>query len=191
MEKIGFEILRTRNEDNNFSEKHTEILPPLYKLFSNLFELGDDQFNYDKYFLEEKNKLFHCQVLYYYPRGKDENNITFTHFDTIETVINNWDEKQGYTDIDISQGLLRIGGIALGGGIFIGKEPSNLDQVFVHIWDSDQGIEKLEDNVFEFVKKLRLVPDNESLTGNIKHSQLYKNWNEDFWRIKEQQENGK
>ena len=76
--------------------------------------------------------------MYYEPRGKESNNITYTHIDTLEAVIDNWKYKIGYTEEEIDLNLIRIGGLAQGGGLFVGIGP-NEDSIFLHIWDSGEG----------------------------------------------------
>jgi hypothetical protein len=181
MIRKGFVILRARKWEVDIP--NGIIFPQLYSLFVKCFELGEDGFDYDRYYLATKDKFYHSQILYYEPRGKESNNITFTHFDTLETVVTNWHQKLGYTEEEIDLNLIRIGGIALGGGLFVGVDHEE-DSIFLHIWDSNEGLVKLENNIFSFASKLVLEPD-EVLAGNVTHSHFYRNWGEDFWRVKE------
>jgi hypothetical protein len=182
MIRKGLEILKA-NRSREAEKLPSEIpFPPIYGLFAKYFELGEDGFDYDRYYLDTRGDFFYCQILYYGPRGKESDNITFTHFDDLVTVKNNWEKKLGYTEKEIDMNLLRIGGIALGGGLFVGTDQET-DSIFLHIWDSAEGLIKLEDDIFSFASKLVLEPD-EVLPGNVKHSQLYKNWGEDFWRVR-------
>jgi hypothetical protein len=182
MIRKGLEILKA-SRNRQIENLPSEIpFPPLYSLFVKCFELGEEGFDYDRYYLDSRGGFFHSQIMYYEPRGKESNNITFTHFDDLVTVKNNWKQKLGYTEEEIDMNLLRIGGIALGGGLFVGTN-QHKDSIFLHIWDSGEGVIKLEDDIFSFASKLVLEPD-EILPGNVKHSQLYKNWGEDFWRVR-------
>jgi len=182
MIKKGYEILKAREDEIDLNKIEVPF-PELYKLFSKLYELGEDGFRFDKFYRESKDKYYHTQVFYYEPRGKEETNITFTNFDKLEVISTNWKQKLGYTEEEINLGLIRIGGIALGGGLFVGTG-KNADNIYLNIWDSEEGLVKLEDDIFSFAKNLVLEPD-EVLPGNVKHEQLYKNWNENFWRVKD------
>lgn len=183
MIKKGIEILKPR-EGEIQSILSEAAFPQLYKLFVRLYELGEEGLVFDKFYDESKNKYFHTQIFYYGPRGKEEANITFTNFDKLEVVKTNWDQKLGYTEEEINLGLIRIGGIALGGGLFVGSEESECaDNIYLNIWDSEEGLVKIEQDIFSFAKNLILEPE-EVLPGNVKHEQLYKNWNEDYWRVK-------
>jgi hypothetical protein len=92
---------------------------------------------------------------------------------------------EGYTDEDLDRGLIRIADIGLGGGLFLATRQSEVDNIVLSIWDRDPVYEKLADNIFEFVRGLVLQPVKESELVEIKYSQLYKNWGEDFWRVRE------
>ena len=183
MIKKGLEILRARRVNTKVTTEMS--LPPIYSIFTSCFELGEDGFNYDKYYISSKDRLRYLQNMYYIPRGNESNNITFTHFDTLETVSNNWQKKLGYIQEDIDLNLIRIGGIALGGGLFVGND-KNEDNIYFRIWDSKEGLVKLENDIFSFANQLILEP-MEILSGNINHSQLYRNWHENFWRINEKE----
>ena len=72
-------------------------------------------------------------------------------------------------------------GLLSGYPICLGLNGENSDKIFFpgdNIYEN--GLIKLADNIFEFCKKFTFTIDPEY----INPSNLYKNWNEDIWRIK-------
>lgn len=74
------------------------------------------------------------------------------------------------------------------GYLLVGTEPENIDQIFIEYGHKNQ-IEFVCDNIFVYVMshivslRERDLPDNYGLIN------LYRNWNEDFWRIRGEEEN--
>lgn len=184
MIKRGLQILKTKQQTTQNERVTFKGAPPLYNLFTQLFELGEDGFLYERYYNKPKDKFYYIQEMYYEPRGRHENDISFTHFDKIEAVIHNWENKYGYTDQEIDLDLLRVGGIALGGGLFIGTRNNETDKVYLTIWDSTEGLIQLDNNIFEFANNL-ILEEVETLDGGVLYSQLYKNWGEEYWNARE------
>ncbi|KAF9660120.1 MULTISPECIES: SMI1/KNR4 family protein [Tenacibaculum] len=78
-------------------------------------------------------------------------------------------------------GLLPISYHGFNGGLLVGLKDDNLDKIyFTH--DSEE-IKFIANNVFELIEKIHIVTvlyDHPNLDVN----KLYKNWGEDFWRIR-------
>ena len=55
--KKGLEVLKARKR--NVKQVDLIPLPPMYSLFTSYFELGEDGFTYDKYYLASKDKMYH------------------------------------------------------------------------------------------------------------------------------------
>lgn len=90
----------------------------------------------------------------------------------------------GYGEDDKKSNLLRIAGIGRGGAIFVGYGKQNLDEIILHLWEEDPGYEKLANNIFDFVNDIVSEPLSEEDYPEINYSDLYKNWGEDFWRVR-------
>jgi len=107
-------------------------------------------------------------------------NLEWTGFFNYMDMIN----SQSTIDFIIEESkieLLYIGELAYQ-PICLGINGDNLDKIFFpgnNIYED--GLIKLADNIFEFCKKFTFMTDP---FQNINPSNLYKNWNEDFWRIK-------
>ena len=64
--------------------------------------------------------------------------------------------------------------------IVVGFGKNNLDQIFIQN-QSEQIIEKISDNIFEFCRRINLVPEKDGCFFN-EYNELYKKWGESFWR---------
>jgi hypothetical protein len=187
MEK-GFQLIRTRDireiiDVSRLENEYQVSFPPLYKLFCQLFDAGE--FKVEEYLHPTLKEKLICSGTYYFPKGLGENNIGITSLYSVDMVLKKRLNVEGYTDEDLDRGLIRIADIGLGGGLFLATRQSEVDNIVLSIWDRDPVYEKLADNIFEFVRGLVLQPVKESELVEIKYSQLYKNWGEDFWRVRE------
>lgn len=187
--KSGFELFRKADSSKPSRIMELETLyniklPSSYRLFCGLFELG--KFRYEMYTENgDVNNLSYCSQIYYKPKGLGENNIGITGIDDIDSVFEKRKNLIGYGQGDTERELLRIADIGRGGGIFVGIGKNNLDDIILHVWDEDPGYEKLADNIWEFISDIVLEPLSEDEYPEIAYSRLYKNWGEDFWRIRE------
>jgi hypothetical protein len=187
MEK-GFQLLKTRDIRetvviSQLENKFQISLPPLYRLFCQVFDAG--KFKVEEYLHPTLKEKFMCSGTYYFPKGLGENNIGITTLYSVDMVFENRITGEGYGDEDLERGLIRIADIGLGGGLFLATHQSEVDNIILSIWDRDPVYEKLTDNIFEFVRGLVLAPVKESDLMGVSYSQFYKNWGEDFWRVRE------
>ncbi len=130
--------------------------------------------------------------MFYHPKFKDERYISyytftdkpeidFTGFNSVRNSILFSKEIEGKEDID----YLTIGYCSVG-GILLGLKDDISDKVFYYDPDGcpETHIE-IAKNIFEFVRGLKEVVQSEEYLDGVKYSQLYKNWGEDFWRVRE------
>jgi hypothetical protein len=69
------------------------------------------------------------------------------------------------------------------GGLYLGCGENNSDEIWIFNADSQEKFIKIDDNIFEFVRRLEFSTD----FGNLEPEQyknLFKKWGEDFWRLK-------
>lgn len=191
--KKGFEVIKTRpiNENVNIGileEEYSIKLPMLYRVFCQYFQGGD--FASEMYQVDGKQDLAYCAGTYYEPKGKGDFNIGITSIYTLQEVFDKRAKLFGYGDEDIERGLLRIADIGMGGGLFVGTMGDENDKIILCIWDNDPPYEIIADNIFHFIQGLVMdnIPEDELIQG-VQHSDLYKNWGEDFWRVKEHNSN--
>jgi hypothetical protein len=183
--KRGFELLKTRSLNEKIDFKSLEAkyginIPPLYRMFLNMFYIGEDSIYFDKYYSDEYKDFFPCSDFFYEP---DRDKVMFTGFLSIENSLEI--RSTAYEGDEVfSKGLIPIGHTASNSAIHIGTQGEEVDKI---IFDSDSPgrFENLGINIFEFMQHIVLKPlPREDIIGRVDQSQLYRNWNEEFWRVK-------
>lgn len=180
----GFDLFTARNEDSQIDIASLEAqnnftLPPLYKLFIEIFMTGEKYVRREQYFEPGYKDLFDCKSYNFYFEGE---NIGFSHFIEIEKSFQIY-SSGSLSDRDYQNRYFPIGS-ADGSGLCLGTLSQDADKIF---WDrSDGNPPKLvAQNIFKFVSEIKIAPvQKDSLYGNIELSQLYKNWGDKFWRVR-------
>jgi hypothetical protein len=183
MIKLGFDLLKTRSLSEQLDIAALEkkcgiLLPKMYRLFAETFYLGKEYMQIDKYY---SNKFKENYNIYSYNHTNDE--IGFSEFIDLESAFNVY-SSGGLSDQDYRNEYFPIADASLG-GLFVGTR-NDADKI---IWDTkrlDNKYEVVADNIFEFVRGLEV----KKISGGTAHyqfdySKLYKNWGEDFWRLRE------
>jgi hypothetical protein len=181
--KSGFQLLRTRglheSIDIDVLEKRYQLtLPPKYRLFCEIFILGDESLIIDQYTASgNANDLRHCSFYTYAPNRE----VRFAGFNALEKVF----EYSQNVDEWIDKKLLPIGHVGFNGAILLGTQASEQDKVVLHDFDRSPEYTILADDIFQFMKGVVLEPISEAdLVKGATFSRLYKNWGEDFWRVR-------
>lgn len=111
--------------------------------------------------------------------------ISFEGFTNFEIASNIYSEKEkfGYDDAR-EKGLFVVGYGASSSGVFVGLLEKNKDQIF---YLSESYFYKIADNIFEFVRGIEFLSNEEdpNIMQEVPYNNLYRNWKEDFWRVKE------
>lgn len=154
-------------------------LPPLYHFFSQLFEVGDETFKKISYL--EDNEL--CQLGTWTFRVNGEK-IHLEEFLSLDKILASFPVASQDNEW-IKHKLLRVAylGQAGFGGLYLGCSSNNLDEIWVFNSDSECQFTKVSENIFTFLKQISF--DTEFGDFESDYSNLYKNWGEDFWRIRE------
>lgn len=168
--KKGFQLLKTKNEANSIEDYGVE-LPEKYRLFIDTFNVGDNSLFSQEYFDNNYNQKRTLLLSFYEPME----DICFVGFNTIQDSI---DLKEDIEEYQTSR-FLPVGYSSYNAGIVVSLEGDDKDVVYFDDPNSDDLV-RLCDDIFEFVKGLELRFDKK-----IDVSKLYKNWGEDFWRVKE------
>ncbi len=187
--KRGFELLRTRpmNEMVLISEiemKYNVKLPPVFKKFSEIFDVSQVQ-NNTRYIYGDNIEQY-CAGVVYYPEGykKDEDEVMFDNFHTLEGTISGFDGDDDWKEA----GHLPIAMCGHGGAVLLGTKDGERDCILLQ--SMSQEVYKISANIFDFVRDLVLMSKLEDdLNEGIKYDQFYKNWKEDFWRVKKEEGN--
>ncbi len=184
--KKGFDFLRTKdlNLDLDINKKEKEFginLPPFYRKFIDLFELGEDKFNLDHYLDEDEDLAQLGSICFYL----NDEKIYLNDFLDVDQLFTQW--KNSKEDIEWKDNkLLRIAylGQAGFGGLYVGcNENLNWDQIWVYNADNEVKFIKITDDIFSFISRLHFTKDFSDLDEEA-YSNLYKEWEEDFWRLR-------
>lgn len=177
--------LRKKGDKPNigFLEKTLGLeLPMMYKLFIETFKVGDGKVECDSFLNPHNNKIVPCVSIIFLPlEGGRE--LFFNGFFDMEELIRDWNNYTATSEEWLKYGLLRIGDIGVGGGLFLGTKDSMIDKIYRVVWDWDEDYEFIANNIWEYSRGLGIKEDFSNM-GYYTYSQLYKNWGEDFWRVK-------
>ncbi len=189
--KKGISLLNSLSLKNKEFEKILEIkeFPMFFRIFLQNYEVGDRMLQNEMLFINGNFEIFlKFQMFDNHLLFSENYNATidkildyedlYLEFDNFTKKKENWHEL----------GLLKIGYLFYGDILLIGMEENNKDE----IWRYGNGILseitcKLDDNIFDFFNRLKISVDTDLLDEwNIKESQIFKNYGESFWRIKEE-----
>lgn len=177
--RVGFELLKARPltdsvDIDSLEHKHGVILPPKYRLFIETFYLGEKGITREQFYDKKSGEYFDCSAYIYSPNE----DVGFTHFNEIGKSFEIWGSG-GLSDTDYEKKYFPIGSGNFG-GLAVGTEDDK-DKI---IFDTGEGNIILANDIFEFVRGIEIVPVEEEFLYGTKHSDLYKRWGENFWRVK-------
>lgn len=175
----GFDALFPNNNPSvfdftSYEEENLIVIPESYKEFLRRYKTGYDSLR--KEYCLFRNMGMNIPLVYYHYE-KDNRGFSMDDFFPIDMVL------QG--ELKAELGLLRIIPTLdqRGGGFYIGvKKDENLGRIYFLLWDGSTPI-YLSDDIFEFVRGVRPVFNVDIY---LKDKHIYKNWGENFWRIKEE-----
>lgn len=163
-------------------------LPSSFKLFLQNYEVGYKMLKKEKILVNQEKIPFIYFIIYENTliNGEEYNASIdkILDYDEILEEYNNYiNKKDNWNDL----GLMKVGYLFYGDILLLGLEKHNRGE----IWRYGNGIfsevcSKLENNIFDFLQRIRCKVDLDILEElGINEKQIYKNYNEDFWRIKE------
>jgi hypothetical protein len=163
-------------------------LPPIYTSFLSLFQVGKDQKMLAQVYLDERynEKLGVARCV----NEKYPDNVflgsLYLPEESVEITSRIYDANDSIHDQD----LFLIGEDASGHNFFmVGTGEFNNDQIFIESTDlsfpDGERITKLFDDVYQFIGSFLIVEIESGIGYGVEYEQLYKNWGEDFWRVKE------
>ncbi len=189
----GFQLLRQKAENENYDIKALEneyniILPPQFRFFVSYFYVSNDCFIIDKFYHPIYKILYPFVEIQFCPLVYSQNRpISITGFEDIESLFKEW--AFSIHEVEWKEySLLRITNISTGGNLFLGTVGDMTDCIYRVDWASgNRESEKIANNILEFILGLESLemPTEIMITRGVKYSQLYKNWGEDFWRVRE------
>ncbi len=153
-------------ELSELEHKYGFLIPPIYRSFISAFET----INGDVLQLKSGELVTLTYYRFLDETGKD---LAFEDFMDIEDSIDNRNNTEEW----IENKVIPISNHSHGGTILVGYSPENMDQLF---FEHDEGLEPIADNIYEFLKDLDFV-----INQDFSSSFIYKKWGESFWQIKE------
>jgi hypothetical protein len=181
MLKKGFELLKKKTTIYDVAKLEQEygiLLPPIFKLFFNYFDICE-------YFSPPFNEVMgstHKIATSYVAFKLDKEEILMESYaDSVPQLFQQWhyDRFESWSKMGFLQFL-----VTGGGGICVSTRTEDKDAIFTV---TEIGVRKIANNIFEFVdglEQIKLSEESLRLAG-IQLSKLYKNWGEDFWRVRE------
>ena len=179
--KIGFELFKTRPTEDSLDLNKLELdygikLPPLYKLFLRNFY---PKIYLDLYMDNQHNEKYNLL----WNEFSLNNHVMLDDFLEIESTLRGWNEK-GYYDQLYEWKFLPIANTQTRYKFCVGLEGNMRDKIILDFDSFDSEFEVVASDIFEFIRTLKYV-QFDRLRNKVQYSQLYKNWGEDLWRIKE------
>ncbi len=188
----GFELLETRKFGESLNVEEVEkqfgfTLPPFYRLFIETFETGTKSLKSECFFNPKRNEKYILTAPLFEPLKDNEKwFLSISSFFSIQEIFNDWNSYLKNEKEWDEFKFLRISDIGQGGGLFVSTRPVDVDVIYQVVWDWEEPYFKVADNIFEFIKGFTLPPATNPLPENYETSQLYKNYGEDFWRVREE-----
>ena len=192
MNRIGLELIKQVDlKSEGLSELvSNQLLPNKFIDFISLYSIGYQSFNLEKIVLDdEEMDIYPLTTISIYDgvmMYEEEYHATIDHIFPYVQIVNEISNYNDKVENWHHKGFIQIGLLFHGDVLLLGIENDNRDE----IWRYGQGLlnkvhSKLEDNIFSFFCKAKekvLIEDLEDWKINV--DQLYKNWKDDFWRVK-------
>ncbi len=185
-------ILNSRKYESNvkreieiFERKMGISIPPVYKIFYESFEVGEDSLLQIEYYKDpeaENGKTLLFRGMDFSPKPNFFPPIDyFFDLNAIQVVLDNYSHEDF-----ILEKLLPIVKMSNDIVVAVSYENDTQDQIIVvnTFLDKNEGKHSIiADNIFHFLRGVEIFDeDSEAFIYN----KLYQNWNEDFWRIREE-----
>lgn len=181
--KKGFDFLKTNFGQETYDLSSIVQLPKLYRLFVDTYEVSSKCLKKDGILDEDGD--FESIGSIKINTSNNHNAIYLNDFIDSSEILEQWDILKEEIEWREHK-LLRIAllGQAGFGGLYLGCGDHNADEIWIYNADDDPQFTKLNDNIFEFMKRLVFSTDFSNLEKE-KYKSLYKKWGENFWRVKE------
>lgn len=180
MNRNGLEILKARLQPLEIDIS----LLSIYGLFITCYLVGKECF--DVQFVKIKDDLIQLSCINY---------IMDDYSNSINYLLSEdelFEEIKGYLNkstLHHNNGFIKIGYFDINDVLLLGVEPSNSDEIWILSgdWgDNRNELYKIHDNIFQFLWNCHeIIISMNLITRNFEVKNLFRNYNEDFWRIRE------
>jgi hypothetical protein len=184
----ALQIMQARTSENQLDwakiEHENFKLTPLFKVFHNIYNI--DTINNQYSYYSKQYDMIKSFCMYEHKVLKGEIFDTIFHPNQLEEIL----PKMLDFDDDIDQEILAqevIPIIYCPGQelVMLGVGKSNADKIFYFARWKEERLVLVAENIFEFFKDYYIKIEPVYLHG-VSLEQLYRNWNEDFWRVREE-----
>ncbi|MDF7819360.1 SMI1/KNR4 family protein [Runella sp. MFBS21] len=169
-----------------FIKKIDIVLPPLYSAFVKSFAFSrEENLISEQVFIKVHNYKSYLGHVYYLP---DKEKLLIGDFFSIEESLSIRNRLYNINDDVFSKKLLPIGEDSTGHFIImVGCGNDNQDKIFIESGDESfvagERFTLIANDIFEFVRGFAFITRDDM--DDIKYNRLYRNWGEDFWRVRE------
>lgn len=183
----ALQIMSPRSIENaiNWStmENDNFRFPPLYKLFHELYDISTINV-YNNYIYSDGSSL---TAFGRYRYAKNNFSIIldtiFHPKDVLFQFSNLLDAEDEIEGEIIRQGFIPVAYCPGQELVVMGVSNINCDKFYWYVRDENPFLIPLEDNIFCFFKEYKVIVDEFWLYGRS-FDDLYKNWNDPYWRIR-------
>lgn len=183
--KLLFTYLKP-NIESNTQNIRTE-LPPRYLDFIKQFDIKEVNINMPSFLSPTTQQRIILGEFSYFMQ---EVNTFYGFYDffSLTKALELFEEEYKENDDPQYKNLLPIGHCAGNIIIFLGVGKHNQDEIFFEGFFSftNDRVIKVADDIYKFIFSLKFVVSEELFIRPYKFSQLYQNWGEDFWRVREE-----
>jgi SMI1-KNR4 cell-wall len=166
-------------ETNSFEAIVRIKLPPIYKEFYRIFNI--DAFKEGvmlKYLSPQNNNIGYFTVSNF----NHDDSFVLYNFLSLNDAILYTERVYSHEDLLNKECIYPIGECFNQGTLMLGYGSKNADSIFVEYAHEEKRVFKLADSIFDFLSMYHVEPDIDYIPSL---NQLYKNWGEDFWRIRD------
>ncbi len=188
LNKSCLQMLVEKDEYGLAQKLLTKYIPPLYQHFLSNYKLGVEEIQKQKLFYDNHLMTLTCIGFLTTITDRLYENSIYYFFLEDEILEELYKYLNNPLDYHL-EGFILIGRFDIADSILLGIEGERLDE----IWslNGDLGydrpdIQMISKDIFSFFRlcKEELIEMNLKMRG-INASQLYRNWGEDFWRVRE------
>jgi len=187
--RSSFELFKPRNKHEDlmfdgFENFYQNAIPPIYRCFMKHFDVKKGAMVGEEVMLDDREMKTTVVDLIY--TEETDLDIAVYDFLSLEEGISASKNAYGQGDGSKAKRYAPIATCAFNAIVLLGITADNSDQVFFESMEAvedESKIIKIASDVFEFISKLALKEADYIARGVDNHSQLYKNWGEDFWRV--------
>lgn len=177
-------LLKLRSDVKQSDTKKFNLLPRLYQVYLNHFEQDINGLPYSSPVIAYRGTTVVLGMAM-----KVGSNIFKEEGDYLHYMMDaqQWEDQEESYRENLEFGLdFSYIGASHSRNVLIGiNRERNFGKIYL-LEKSSTEVELVADNIFDFFRRIMLVHNYESFVHyEIDPNSLYKNWNEDFWRIKE------